>query len=78
MCVLSRVGSCDDGEVVVEAAAAANVRRKKERKKETEKDSCSRSSWGRERERSAGCSNVICFEDRQLRWIFMDCLQSIL
>jgi len=51
MCVLSRVGSCDDGEVVVEAAAAANVRRKKERKKETEKDSCSRSSWGRERER---------------------------
>ncbi len=80
MCVLSRVGSCDDGEVVVEAAAAANVRRKKERKKETEKDSCSRSSWGRERERerSAGCSNVICFEDRQLRWIFMDCVQSIL
>jgi len=31
VCVLARVGSCDDGEVVVvvaEAAAAANVRKK--------------------------------------------------
>jgi len=80
MCVLSRVGSCDDGEVVVEAAAAANVRRKKERKKQR-RIHVAEAAGGereRERERSAGCSNVICFEDRQLRWIFMDCVQSIL